>query len=148
MQHSIKLEDFIIEDKSLILNCQGEGSLCGEVVDECLNMGQFFIKKDNWSISLLNAIWEWPSKYNKKEYFWKPWWENDAFNYFWKNDILKFQKKSYVYESNRYFNSFYELGDWNPNSHYKQGDFILHFAGQSDEKREILVRQMSGEINA
>ena len=146
MQHPVKLEDFIIEDKNLILNCQGEGAFCGRKVNKCLNMGQFFIKKSDWSISLLNAIWEWPDKYDKKEYLWGPWWENDAFNYFWENDILEFQKNSYVYESNRCFNSFYELGNWNPASHYKQGDFIVHFSSQSEHKRESLIKKMIKDV--
>ena len=46
MNHSIRIEDFLKDDKDLIIASQGYGWYCGIGCEQCLNTGQFFIK--NW----------------------------------------------------------------------------------------------------
>tara|TARA_B100000945_G_scaffold27121_2_gene18893 strand:+ start:3299 stop:3946 length:648 start_codon:yes stop_codon:yes gene_type:complete len=132
MNHSICIEDFLKEDKDLIIASQGEGEYCGNECEHVLNTGQFFIKNTEWSRELLNLWWEWPEKNSK--YLWDRWWDNEAMNFFWKNDILDFATKVEVEYFTRKFNSFCNK--------YLKGDFLCHFTGDiSSEVRDGLIKK-------
>ncbi len=132
MNHSIRIENFLKDDKDLVIASQGEGGYCENWCEHVLNTGQFFIKNTEWSRELLKLWWEWPE--NNPKYLWDVWWDNDAMNVFWKDNILDFDSKVEVEYSTRKFNSFY--------SDYIEGDFICHFTGNlSSEVREDLISE-------
>jgi len=137
MNHSIRIEDFLKDDKDLVIASQGRGRYCGERCLHVLNTGQFFIKNTEWSRELLKLWWEWGEKNPK--YLWDVWWDNDAMNYFWKKNILDFSTKVDVEYVTSKFNSFYNK--------YTEGDFIFHFTGNlSSEIREELIMLFSGHV--
>jgi len=112
-------------DKDLILVNQGPGTCLGEMWQECICFGQFFIKKTPWSIKFLEKVWEFPtSKAGDPKFITQPSWEQDAVNYCHKHDVLGCKEHAAVVP-NRQFNSF-EHGQ------YQKGDFVVHFAGVRD----------------
>ena len=146
MNHSIRIEDFLKDDKDLIIASQGYGTYCGESCEHVLNTGQFFIKNTEWSRELLNLWWDWPKKnaFSLKtpflKYLWDKWWDNDAMNFFWKEGLHDFSTKVEVEYITRKFNSFYQK--------YIKGDFICHFTGNLSSKiREELISDYAEKLD-
>ena len=138
MNHSIRIEDFLKDDKDLIIASQGYGWYCGIGCEQCLNTGQFFIKNTEWSRELLNMWWEWGEKNPK--YLWDEWWDNDAMNFFWKEDLNDFANKVEVEYFTRKFNSFCQ--------YYIEGDFICHFTGNLSSKiREKVIKEYTKKLH-
>jgi hypothetical protein len=138
MNHSIRIEDFLKDDKDLIIASQGHGTFCGHSYDHVLNTGQFFIKNTEWSRKLLRLWWGWGKKNPK--YLWDVWWDNDAINLFWKKNIMNFSTKVDVEYVASKFNSFHY--------DYIEGDFISHFSGNlSSEVREELISEYIQKID-
>ena len=143
MKTDIELSSFISEEYDFIVPNQGEGAILGKVHDECLNLGQFFIKKSSWSIELLNKVWLWSEGTNFK---WDVYWENCVFNHFWKNNCHNFAERAKVVPC-RLFGSFHDMGDWNLDSQYRFGDFLIPFAGKTMEQRDVLIPEYYKRID-
>ena len=137
------MSSFISEEDDFIVPNQGEGSILGKMHDDCLNLGQFFIKKSLWSIELLNKVWLWGEENNFK---WDVYWENCVFNHFWKNNYHSFTERAKVVPC-RLFGSFYDMGSWNPPCQYQFGDFLVHFTGKTMEQREVLITEYYNRVD-
>ena len=158
MNHSISIESFLKEDKNLVMASQGRGLYCGkdcgepvcvycQAAKDCghiLNTGQFFIKNTKWSAELLDLWWKWPEAHTK--YLWDAWWDNDAMNFFWKNNLLSFDENVYIEYYTRRFNSFYHCQSIDTLGYF-DGDFLCHFTGNLGSKtREGLVESYARSI--
>jgi hypothetical protein len=151
MNYDVRLEDFIVDDKDIVIPNQGRGIVEYGSKDSCLCCGNYFIKNTQWSKDILQEIWDWPEKYKKWEFVTLRYWEQCAMNYMWNNNIMNFEDHVYIEPYNRAFNAFYSFNleqkekiskGWSlwgeemfnggkSGMHYIKGDFILHFAGCS-----------------
>ena len=95
-----------------------------------INTGNFLLKNDEWSFELLEKIW------NQEQFINHPWWENQAFLHLLHTDSLVKEHAAVVPYTDFTFNSYPHF----PNG-FKEGDFIVHFAGIHDvgelEKRIV-----------
>ena len=144
MNHSINIESFLKEDKNLVLASQGTGEYCGKHCEHVLNTGQFFIKNTKWSKRLLELWWDWTKTH--KKYLWDAWWDNEAINFFWKNNSMDFDNNVEVEYYTRRFNSFYHCQS-TESLGYFDGDFLCHFTGNlPSETRDNLIKSYTKYI--
>ena len=171
MDYTVKLEKFIKPDCDMIIPNQGDGEYCGLKTRNCLCCGHYFIKNTDSSKQFLKMLWGWPEqeyhKYKRCSY-----WEQCGMNYLYSKNAMQFNEHAYIEKENRAFNSFYyqtkdeqpmEFCEWGETwfrtrgsneelintmgTAYKQGDFIIHFAGKHCvPQRKALMQHYSEKV--
>lgn len=173
MDDTIKLESFIekaeVLGKDLILANQGPSE--GESVegggkvfyDELINFGSFFLKNSKWAKKWLSKVWDFPSQSLSHEHLLhQQYYDNCVVNMFLKQNTFETKSNSLVL-SNRFFNSFFEISEWQnflqnqlgkkPKNNgdilpaniddifYKEGDFRIHFTALNFEQRQAVMEE-------
>lgn len=136
MRQDVRLESLLVDtgDRDLVIPDQGAGLVHGELVDDCLCFGQFFLRNTAWSRQFLRALWRFPEQPAYRRYLVEESWEQEAVNHLYREDLLDFRRRAHVVD-NRLFNSFF-------NTQYREGDFLIHFAGEDargEGRREALI---------
>lgn len=116
--------DFLYSDKHMVITRDAAGNM---------NMGNFLLRNCSWSVSLLDKIWE------QEQFIDHPWWENAAFIHLMETRALiedrSIADRVAVVSNRDYpFNSYPHLND------YKEGDFIVHFAGVASDPHQGLSK--------
>ena len=119
MNHSIRIDhlfkEFLDREKYLILTKDGAKNI---------NFGVFLLKNIKWSFELLKLIWD------QKQFINHKWWENRALIHLYFNNLNVKAYTHLITDNGLRFNCFPHFND------YKEGDFIIHFAGLRGEVLE------------
>ncbi len=86
-----------------------------------INMGTFLIRRSEWAFQLLDRIWD------QEQFIHHPWWENQAFIHLYENDGSVREKTKLIEDGSLRFNIYPHADE------YREGDFIIHFAGLKEE---------------
>ena len=111
--------DFLNSDKKMLTTLDAAGNI---------NTGNFLIRNSPWSFEFLGRIWE------QEQFTNHGWWENMAFIHLLETDPEVRRQVTIVQNRQLPFNSYPHHND------YREGDFIVHFAGVHDlHELELLV---------
>jgi len=112
---------FIASDKMMVVTKDAKNHV---------NTGNFLLRNNLWSLSLLDEIWQ------QNQFINHGWWDNAAFIHLLGLHPRIAQKVAVVPNHHLPFNSYPHHND------YVEGDFIVHFAGVHDLSRleQLTVR--------
>jgi len=116
----IKLTDLVkndMGDKNFMITRDAIGNL---------NMGNFFVRKDDWSFEFLDRM------YAQTDFIDDPWWENRAFIYLYDTDRTV-RNHIQVIEKSSLFNRYLDVKDPYNEDIFPKDDFLIHLAGFSWE---------------
>ena len=130
IDHRVRLEGFLDPAADLIF---------GESVSPMLhlNCGCFFVQATIFSRLFLRSIWRQARFFSAHH-----WFEQAAVNHAY----LRFRFRRLKVVPNRLFNAIAGPHNYHPESYFQAGDFIAHFAGQS-EKSALLTQFEQKIIN-
>ena len=125
MNKKVKLKRFVDDRYDMIVGSDGNG----------INTGQFLIRNCPWSKDFLKRV------YAKTEYINNGWWEQMAIMNLYATNPK--DKKHIKVLPQRAMNSYSPDLYQDKNSTYRQGDFILHFAGVRGKALEDQMNKWS-----
>ncbi len=130
MNHTIKLENIINNDYDVLVAANKEKEL------NSINTGVILYKNSKWTHDFLNEMYE------DKEFEQNGYWEQDTLIKLLKNKPEYFKHINLVRK--KLFNSFYH--HWFTEDNFKNGDFIVHFPGTSNEFRYKTMEYMKNFV--